>query len=128
MGWNVKHGWLIAHIVGHNYEAFDHNVISKRMDFLNITWPFGDDKSNIIDTYKHAKGVKSRKIPQRIADTGFLTPSGKNVSFTQESIAKFYGLEYDAHHALEDILTLIQIFKRMFGIGNIKDRRKSNGF
>jgi len=118
----------IAHIVGHNYEAFDHNVISKRMGYFGIVWPFADTRDNIIDTYKHAKGVKSRGIPKRIEDTGFRTESGKSVSYTQESIAKFYGIKYDAHHAIDDILALIQIFKRMFNKVSVKEKRSKLGF
>jgi len=118
----------IAYLVGHNLEVFDSYLINNRMAQFDIQWPLANQREKIIDTYKHAKGVKSRGIPKRIENTGYLTPSGKSVSYTQESIAKYYGIEYDAHHAIDDILALIKIFKKMFGVDNIKERRRSNGF
>lgn len=117
---------MIKYIVGHNFETFDNYLIRNRGSMFGYVWPL--DTTEIIDTYKHAKGVKSRNIPKRIADTGFLTASGKSISYTQESIAKFYGIEYDAHKAINDIEALIKIFKKMFGLNNIKARRRDNGF
>ena len=117
----------IKHIVGHNLETYDSYLVNNRMEMFGIKWPLADDRDKIIDTMKHAKGVKSRGIKQLIADTGSKTPTGR-VQYTQEAIAKFYGIEYDAHKAINDILALILIFQKMFGLETTKSKRKSLGF
>lgn len=120
----------IEKIVGHNYLAFDHNVITKRMDMLGMVWPFAEKKDMIIDTMRMAKGVKKYKIPCLIADTGSYTPTGK-VQYTQEAIAKFYNIDYNAHKAINDIECLIKIYQNMVGTNaedNKKARRESAGF
>lgn len=125
---DIQQKYEITGMVGHNITRYDNKVLENRLDFFNAEWGLKDVK--LIDTLSHAKGVKSRNIKCLVPDTGFRTESGKNISYKQEHIAKFFGIDYKAHSAKEDILCLIQIYENMFHPeqATIKRTRKQLGF
>lgn len=86
--------------IGHNIDAFDHLWLQEKSIFYGLSYP----KIATIDTLKVARKIK--------APTSELTKTG-NPSYRQESIAKAYRIEYDAHSALADVEALIQIYEKM---------------
>lgn len=104
------------YIVGHNYAAFDGQFFDTKAT------KYGVPKIDlpIIDTYKVAR---EKKI-----DTGVRTPTGR-MGYKQENLASLYGIEYDAHSAIEDVQALIKIYARMTSSQqNIIEARKTLGF
>jgi exonuclease I len=55
------------------------------------------------------------------------TPTGAP-SYKQQSIAAGYGLVYQAHSAIEDVKTLIEIYNRMTGTQQRSAKRNLLGF
>ena len=50
-------------------------------------------------------------------------------SYRQEALADYYGIEYQAHSAIEDVKALIKIYKEMTSEAqSISEARKSLGF
>ena len=80
-----------------------------------MTWP----NIKTIDTLKVARQVK--------APTTMKTPMG-SPSYKQESIAAGYGLTYQAHSAIEDVKTLIEIYNRMTATQQHSVKRNLLGF
>jgi DNA polymerase III epsilon subunit-like protein len=102
-------------IVGHNYDAFDGEFFKAKASFYFMTWPV----IKTIDTLKVARQVK--------APTTMKTPMG-SPSYKQESIAAGYGLTYQAHSAIEDVKTLIEIYNRMTATQQHSVKRNLLGF
>jgi DNA polymerase-3 subunit alpha (Gram-positive type) len=102
-------------IVGHNYDAFDGEFFKAKSSFHFLTWPI----IKTIDTLKVARQVK--------APTTMTTPTGAP-SYKQQSIAAGYGLTYQAHSAIEDVKTLIEIYNRMTGTQQRSVKRNLLGF
>lgn len=102
-------------IVGHNYDAFDGEFFKAKASFYFMTWP----NIKTIDTLKLARQVK--------APTTMKTPMGAP-SYKQESIAAGYGLTYQAHSAIEDVKTLIEIYNRMTATQQRSVKRNLLGF
>lgn len=104
------------YIVGHNYDVFDGRFLSLKCD----TYLLDRLEYDTIDTLKLAR---KKKVPAK-----FTTPTGKK-SYKQESIAAAYGIEYDAHSAIEDVKALIQIYEKMNSTDlKVKKERKKLGF
>lgn len=57
-----------------------------------------------------------------------LKKEGKTENYKQETIARFLGIEYGAHSAIEDVRALIQIYERLGLNENKKAKRKALGF
>lgn len=104
------------YIVGHNYDAFDGQFFNTKAKKYGYTPP----QIETIDTLKMAR---QKKIP-----TNMKTARGAH-SYRQEALADYYGIEYQAHSAIEDVLALMQIYKKMTSTTqSISEARKSLGF
>lgn len=104
-------------IVAHNGEQFDMPFIKSKTDFYFL--PMKD--LPIIDTLKLARDLKPE-----VTD---LTAQGRP-SYKQTALAKFYGIEYQAHSAIFDVKALIQIYEKMQDVQkeSVKSKRKKLGF
>lgn len=102
-------------VVGHNYISFDKTFLIEK--FIKYDYKMFDIEE--IDTLKVAR---AKKVPVTI-----LTSTGLP-SYTQESLAKFYGIEYQAHRAIEDVRALVKIYKKMTEIDSVKTTRDKLGF
>lgn len=104
------------YIVGHNYDVFDKRFIDLKFD----TYLLERLEYDTIDTLKVAR---KKKVPVK-----FTTATGRP-SYRQESIAAAYGIEYDAHSAINDVRALIEIYKKMNSTDlKVKKERKKLGF
>lgn len=104
-------------IVAHNGEQFDMPFIKSKTDFYFL--PMKD--LPIIDTLKLARDLKPE-----VTD---LTAQGRP-SYKQTALAKFYGIEYQAHSAIFDVKALIQIYEKMQEVQkeSVKSKRRKLGF
>lgn len=103
-------------VVGHNYTTFDGQFFSAKAK----KYRYDDLDLEIIDTLKIAR---EKKIPVKTK-----TARGAN-SYTQISLASHYGVEYQAHSAIEDVRALIEIYKQMTSpTQSVKEARKELGF
>lgn len=104
-------------IVAHNGEQFDMPFIKSKTDFYFL--PMKD--LPIIDTLKLARDLKPE-----VTD---LTAQGRP-SYKQTALAKFYGIQYQAHSAIFDVKALIQIYEKMQDVQkeSVKSKRKKLGF
>lgn len=108
--------WVITHpcktIVGHNCKTFDLRFIRDRCGKYNLWWD--TDGMEIVDTLALARQYKK---------------AGKlNVpNLQQPTIAAHFGIEYEAHTAIEDIHALEQIYKFFTKLGQPASRQ-SLGF
>lgn len=103
-------------VVGHNYNTFDGQFVDARASKFGLT-PY---KLPVVDTLVIAR---TKKIP-----VNFKTATGKP-SYTQPSLADYYGIIYEAHSAIEDIFALSKIYKKMVAPENdVKATRKNLGF
>ena len=98
-------------IVGHNIKTFDNNFMLRRAEKYGI--PMYDIE--LIDTLKIARDLTKK---------GTLNvPNHK-----QPTLAAFYNIEYQAHSAIEDVMALIQIYKKLTSDQQVKEQRKVLGF
>lgn len=104
-------------IVAHNGEQFDMPFIKSKTDFYFL--PMKD--LPVIDTLKLARDLKPE-----VTD---LTAQGRP-SYKQTALAKFYGIQYQAHSAIFDVKALIQIYEKMQDVQkeSVKSKRKKLGF
>jgi DNA polymerase III epsilon subunit-like protein len=102
------------YLVGHNIDNFDEPFIRARMDIYRFPWP-------TIDTIDTLTIARREKLP-----TAFTTDTGKP-SYKQESIAAAFGINYQAHSAIEDVKALIKIYTRIEEEMK-KQKRKEVGF
>ena len=93
-------------IIGHNCKAFDLGFLARRCEKLGIGW--NTNNATIIDTLALARDLNKRKI--------ISTENNK-----QETLAKYFGVVYNAHSAIEDVKALIQIYYKMLNIENEED-------
>ena len=85
-------------IIGHNCKAFDLNFIAARCAKRNIRWNI--DGIQIIDTLALARQMNK---------AGTI----KTENNKQPTIAAYFGIEYEAHSAIEDTKALIKIYDKM---------------
>jgi DNA polymerase III alpha subunit (gram-positive type) len=104
-------------IVAHNGEQFDVPFIKSKTEFYFFPIP----DLPVIDTLKLARDLKPN-----VTD---LTAQGRP-SYKQTSLAKFYGIEYQAHSAIFDVKALIHIYFKMKEVQkeSIESKRKKLGF
>lgn len=104
-------------IVAHNGEQFDMPFIKSKTEFYFLPMK----ELPIIDTLKLARDLKPE-----VTD---LTAQGRP-SYKQTALAKFYGIEYQAHSAIFDVKALIQIYEKMQDVQkeSVKSKRKKLGF
>ncbi|MFW6029019.1 MAG: exonuclease domain-containing protein [Halanaerobiales bacterium] len=103
-------------IVGHNYNRFDKMFLESKAN----TYFFTPLEYPTIDTLNLAK--------KKNAPAKFTTPTGRK-SYRQESIAAGYGIEYEAHSAINDVRALIEIYKKMTSVDEqVKKERRKLGF
>lgn len=57
-----------------------------------------------------------------------LKKEGKTENYKQETVARFLGIEYGAHSAIEDVRALIQIYEKLGLNENKKSIREKLGF
>ena len=84
-------------VIGHNCKAFDLNFIKARCERMRIGWT---PPSTVIDTLALARQMNKAGL--------ISTPDNK-----QTTLANYYGVEYNAHSAIEDVKALIRIYKKM---------------
>lgn len=84
-------------IVGHNCKAFDLNFIQARCNKLSISW---NAPANIVDTLTLARQMNKAGLIK--------TENNK-----QPTLAAYYGIQYEAHSAIEDVKALIKIYNKM---------------
>ena len=84
-------------IISHNGKTFDLQFIREKCNKYDITW---NEPLNIVDTLVVARALKK---------------CGKiNVeNCQQKTLAEYFGIEYNAHSAIDDVRALIQIHKKM---------------
>lgn len=104
--------WLHLHgpsaIVGHNYKSFDHTFLKAKAEKYKIAYP----AIEIIDTLQEArKATKDGKLP---------IPNHQ-----QTTIATHFGIDYQAHSAIEDIKALIKIYEKL-GLNSSKEQKRAN--
>lgn len=108
--------WVATHpcakVVGHNCKTFDLRFIRERCAKYGLWWDISD--MEIVDTLALARQYKK---------------SGKlNVpNLQQPTIAEYFGIEYEAHTAIEDIHALEKIYKMFVKLGQ-PVTRESLGF
>lgn len=98
--------------MGHNCKTFDLRFIRERCAKYGLWWDTSD--MEIVDTLALARQYKK---------------SGKlNVpNLQQPTIAEYFGIEYEAHTAIEDIHALEKIYKMFVKLGQ-PVTRESLGF
>lgn len=84
-------------VVGHNCKSFDLNFINARCAKLGISW---NQPSNIVDTLTLARQMNKAGLIH--------TENNK-----QPTLAAYYGIQYEAHSAIEDVKALIKIYNKM---------------
>lgn len=104
-------------IVAHNGGQFDVPFIKSKADYYFL--PMKD--LSVIDTLKMARDLKPA-----VTD---LTAQGRP-SYKQTSLAKFYGINYQAHSAIYDVKALILIYEKMKEVQreSVQSKRKKLGF
>ena len=107
--------WLhvqqVEKIIGHNFKSFDWSFLRKKADRYKI---FLKDYE-IVDTLTLARRLsKEGKIE---------VPNHK-----QPTLANFYGIDYRAHSAIEDVKALIKIYEKMGLNTSVKAKRAHLGF
>ena len=100
-----------AKLVGHNFKSFDWSFLRAKADKYQLALP----QYEIVDTLTLArKMTKNGDLPV--------------VNHQQPTLANFYGIEYRAHSAIEDVKALIQIYEKMGLNTTVKARRATLGF
>lgn len=84
-------------VVGHNCKAFDLNFIQARCNKLSISW---NTPTNIVDTLALARQMNK---------AGLISTENNK----QPTLAAYYGIQYEAHSAIEDVKALIKIYNKM---------------
>ena len=84
-------------VVGHNCKAFDLNFIQARCNKLSISW---NTPANIVDTLTLARQMNK---------AGLISTENNK----QPTLAAYYGIQYEAHSAIEDVKALIKIYNKM---------------
>lgn len=82
--------------VGHNINSFDNRMLKSATKRFKCLFPF----ERSLDTLKMANALK-------LKERELIT------SHKQEDLAKLYGIEYNAHRAVNDVEALFEIFKHM---------------
>lgn len=100
-------------ICGHNCKAFDNQFMKAKGEVYNLPWEEVIAGKQIIDTYQLAK---QHKKDGKIVGTSNLR---------QPTLAEYYGIDYEAHSAIEDVGALIKIYEAMT---SEKVSRESLGF
>jgi DNA polymerase III epsilon subunit-like protein len=100
-------------ICGHNCKAFDNQFMKIKGEVYNLPWEEVITGKQIIDTYQLAKQYKK---DGKIVGTSNLR---------QPTLAEYYGIDYEAHSAIEDVGALIKIYEAMT---SKKVSRESLGF
>ena len=85
-------------IIGHNCKSFDLSFINARCQNFGISWDTNNIK--IVDTLALAREMNKQG---RI----------KIDNCKQPTIAAYFGIEYEAHSAIEDVKALIKIYNKM---------------
>ena len=98
-------------VIGHNCKAFDLDFINKKNIFYHLT--NNTLNNNIIDTLALARELKKNNLIQ--VD-----------NCKQETLARYFNIDYDAHSAIEDVQALVKIYQKMLKIKT--PNRKSLGF
>lgn len=83
--------------IGHNCKAFDLNFIAARCNKFHLQWNM---PTNIIDTLTYARQLKKKGVLN--------TPN-----MQQKTLGAHFGVIYEAHSALNDVMALIEIYKAM---------------
>lgn len=87
-------------IVGHNVKSFDLTVLRKRSDKHEL--------ENCFEALK-AKAEDTMTLSRRLIKAGKISAENSK----QVTIAAYFGIEYEAHSAWNDVQALIEIHKRI---------------
>lgn len=95
-------GQQIDAVCGHNCKSFDLRFLRAKSEKYGFPYEEMIENKDIIDTYRIAQQYRrDGRLPKDIP------------SLRQPQLAEFYGIDYQAHSALEDVKALIEIYKKM---------------
>lgn len=98
-------------IIGHNFKSFDWTFLKKKAEKYRLGLP----EYEIVDTLTLAR---------RLSKEGKIEVPNHQ----QPTLANFYGIEYRAHSAIEDVKALIRIYEKMGLNTSVKSKRAQLGF
>ena len=84
-------------IIGHNCKSFDLNFINARCNKLGVCW---SPNAVVVDTLAVARQMNKEKL---------ITTANNQ----QQTLAQYFGIQYEAHSAIEDVKALIKIYRKM---------------
>ena len=99
-------------VCGHNYKSFDKSFLVTKAAKYGLAFP------------ENMEEVDTLHIARKMSKEGKISVPNHQ----QPTIASFYGIEYRAHSAIEDIKALIQIYELMGLNKSKKEKRKKLGF
>ena len=103
-------------VIAHNGKTFDFSFITKRCEFFHIPLDLCATNITQIDTLVIAR--QKKKGGELVVE-----------NLKQPTLAQFYGIDYNAHCALDDTKALVQIyFKLTNTTPNIAEKRAALGF
>lgn len=94
-------------VVGHNYKSFDGTFLKTKAEKYNL--PF-----------KEVEIVDTLQLARQLSKQGKLQVENHK----QPTIAKFLGIEYRAHSAIEDVKAMIQIYEKL-GLNQTKKQKRA---
>lgn len=108
--------WLYAKkpakIVGHNVKSFDFTFLRTKAERYRLAlW----EDMEIIDTLH---------LSRKLSKEGKIAVANHQ----QTTLANFYGIEYQAHSAIEDVKALIKLYEKMGLNSTVKSKRMELGF
>ena len=87
-------------VVGHNCKSFDLNFLQARCAKSGVSWK---QPENIVDTLALARQLNK---------VGAIHTENNK----QPTLAAYYGIQYEAHSAIEDVKALIKIYNKMTNV------------
>lgn len=99
-------------IVGHNYKAFDKSFLNERCD-----------RNDLLFNWNNYEEIDTLSLARQLSKNGTISV----VDHKQQTLANYYGIQYEAHSAIEDVRALIKIYQKMGAIKK-KSIRETLGF
>lgn len=90
----------VERIIGHNFKAFDMKFIEAQIARYKLDEKYPLTIPEIIDTLAIARDLNKR---------GLISTANNK----QETLAAYFGIQYDAHSAHADVEALLEIYKQM---------------
>ena len=99
-------------VCGHNYKSFDKSFLVAKAAKYGIAYP------------EHMEEIDTLHIARKMTKEGNLNVPNHQ----QPTLANFFGIEYQAHSAIEDVRALIQIYEKLGLNKSKKQKRVELGF